>query len=82
MEFDARVAAVAAERERVKRLEAATVSYIRPGDQQAEANFAYKSDPADRQAGRGANGRPNRTGTYRSLASRPYTATKDVARLF
>jgi hypothetical protein len=61
-EFDARVAAVAADRERVRRLEAATVAYVRPGDQQAEPNFGYKSDPADRQTGRGANGRTNRAG--------------------
>jgi hypothetical protein len=30
-EFDARVAALAAERERIRRLEAATVAYVRPG---------------------------------------------------
>ena len=61
-EFDARVAALAAERERVRRMEAATVAYIRPGDQQAEPNFDYKSDPADRPVAR-TNGRPSRAGT-------------------
>jgi DUF1680 family protein len=61
-EFDARVAAVAAERERVRRLEAATVAFVRPGDPQTEGNFGYKSEPADRQAAR-TNGRPSRAGT-------------------
>jgi hypothetical protein len=61
-EFDARVAALAAERERVRRMEAATVAYVRPGDQQAEPNFGYKSDPADRPIAR-AGGRSSRAGT-------------------
>src|SRR5689334_12162841 len=60
-EFEARVAAVAAERERMRRMEAATVAYVRPGDQQTEANFGYKSEPADRQV-TNTNRRPGRGG--------------------
>jgi DUF1680 family protein len=47
-EFDARVARDAAERERLRRLERATVAFVQPGDAAAEQTFNYRSDPADR----------------------------------
>jgi hypothetical protein len=61
-EFDSRAAQVVAERERARRLEAATDGFVQPGDAQAERNFNYQSDPANRQAPR-TNGRSNRSGT-------------------
>ncbi|HEV8410755.1 MAG TPA: glycoside hydrolase family 127 protein [Gemmatimonadaceae bacterium] len=60
-EFDARGAAITAESERVRRLEAATVGSVQPGDAQSESAAHYQSDPADRQAGR-TNGRGSRAG--------------------
>ena len=83
-EFDARVAALAAERERIRRLEAATVAYVRPGDQQTEASFAYKSEPADRTVTR-TNGRPGRGGTgwfSYDLAVNPPSPTAVVVTYF
>jgi hypothetical protein len=83
-EFDARVAALSAERERVRRMEAATVAYVRPGDQQTEPNFGYKSDPADRQVTR-TNGRPSRAGTgwfSYDLAVNPTSPTAIVVTYF
>jgi len=61
-DFDARGTAMAAERERAYRLEAATVAFVQPGEAQPEANYSYKSDPADRQSGR-TGGRGSRAGT-------------------
>jgi DUF1680 family protein len=60
-EFDARVAALAAERERIRKLEAATVAFVQVGDSQPEREFNYQSDPANR-AVRRTNGRANRDG--------------------
>jgi DUF1680 family protein len=60
-EFDARVAALAAERERVRKLEAATVAFVQVGDSQPEREFNYQSEPADRAVQR-TNGRANRSG--------------------
>ncbi len=61
-EFDARGAAIAAESERKRKLEAATVAVVQPGEMQPERDFNYQSDPADRPAQR-TNGRGNRGGT-------------------
>jgi DUF1680 family protein len=61
-DFDARVKARDAEIERRKRIEAATVAFIQPGDAQAEKEFNYQSDQPNRQAPR-TNGRSNRGGT-------------------
>jgi DUF1680 family protein len=47
-QFDARLASDAAGRERMRRLEAATVALIRPGDTQAEQTYAYRSEPSNR----------------------------------
>ncbi|MBP9897795.1 MAG: glycoside hydrolase family 127 protein [Gemmatimonadales bacterium] len=60
-EFDARVGAIAAERERVRRLEAATVSVVHPGVVAEETAAGYVSEPANRPAGT-ADGKPNRAG--------------------
>jgi hypothetical protein len=60
--FDARVAAIAAARERQRQLEAATLGFVRPGNRQDEAAFAYQSSapdrPAQRTDGRSARGGP------------------------
>jgi len=60
-EFDAKAAAIAAERERVKKMEAATLSFVQPGEMQPERDFNYQSQPdrqAQRTAGRGNLGGP------------------------
>ena len=46
--FDAKVASRAADAERQRRLEAATVGSIRPGDAANEQTVNYRSEPADR----------------------------------
>jgi hypothetical protein len=61
-QFDARGAAAAAAREHERRVEAATVGFIQPGDAHAERAANYQSDPADRAAGR-TGGRGSRGGT-------------------
>jgi DUF1680 family protein len=61
-EFDSRAAQVVAERERTRRLEAATMAFVQAGDPQSERNVNYQSDPSNRQAAR-TNGRSSRGGT-------------------
>jgi hypothetical protein len=61
-EFDARAAALAAERERVRRLDAATLANVQPGEMQPERDYNYRSEPNDRRVERTA-GRGNRGGT-------------------
>jgi len=77
-EFDARVAAVAAERERLRRLEAATVALVQVGDPQLEREFNYQSDPADRPAQR-TNGRASRSGNGWFSLDLPVDPTSDMA---
>ena len=60
--FDARGTAMAAERDRARRLEAATVGFVQPGEMQPERDYNYQSEPADRAVGR-TNGRGSRAGT-------------------
>jgi hypothetical protein len=60
-DFDARVAALAAERERVATLEAATVAFVQPGTPESERRYGYRSEPADRPVQRGG-GRTARAG--------------------
>jgi hypothetical protein len=60
-QFDARVAAIEAEKARVRRLEAATIGFVQPGDTSAEKTASYQSDPADRLVVR-ALGRSSRGG--------------------
>lgn len=61
-DFDARVADLAAEAERERRLEAATVSFVRPGNRRDDGAFAYRSEPParpiDRTDGRTGRGGP------------------------
>ncbi len=61
--FDARAAAIAAERERQRRLDAATVGMVQPGDADQERAHNYQSQPAARRpmrvedrSGRGGTG--------------------------
>ena len=61
-DFAARGAAMAAERERIVRMEAATTGFVQPGEMQPERDYNYQSEPADRAATR-TNGRGNRGGT-------------------
>ena len=61
-EFDARAADAAAERERVRRLEEATVAFVEPGSRGSEADYNYQSQPdrnpsrTDGRSGRGGPG--------------------------
>jgi hypothetical protein len=60
-ELDARTASIAAERERTRKLEAATVGSVQIGQQQAEHDANYQSDPANRPPTR-SDGRTGRGG--------------------
>jgi DUF1680 family protein len=60
-QFAERAASIAAERARMRKMEAATVSFVHPGEMQREREFHYQSEPADRGVTR-ANGRANRAG--------------------
>ena len=60
-EFEARAAAVARERERTARMEAATVGAVQPGEAQGERDHNYQSEPQDRAVLRNA-GRTGRGG--------------------
>jgi DUF1680 family protein len=75
--FDARVAAIAAEKERLRRLEAATLGFVEPGDAK-EKELNYQSDPADRQVQR-SNGRSGRGGTGWFSVDMPVDGTADTA---
>jgi len=61
-EFENRAATIAEDRERVRKLEAATVAFVQPGEMQPERDYNYQSDPADRPVQR-TNGRASRGGT-------------------
>jgi DUF1680 family protein len=76
--FDAMAGAVAAERERVRRLEAATVAFVQPGTADAEQEFSYRSDPADRQVQR-SGGRTGRGGTGWFAYALPVEPTSAMA---
>ncbi|MFI5310857.1 MAG: beta-L-arabinofuranosidase domain-containing protein, partial [Gemmatimonadales bacterium] len=77
-EFQGKSAAYTAERERQRRLEAATVSFVQPGDRQAEQEYNYQSDPADRRAER-TNGRGSRGGPGWFSLDMPVEPTTDMA---
>jgi hypothetical protein len=77
-DFDARGTAMAAERERGYRLEAATVAFVQPGEMQPERDYNYRSDPADRQPGR-TGGRGSRGGTGWFSFDLPVEATAPMA---
>jgi hypothetical protein len=77
-EFDGRVAALAAERERIRALEAATVAFVQVGDSQSEREFNYQSEPAERAVQR-ANARANRSGTGWFSFDVPVDPASDMA---
>ncbi|MGQ0647297.1 MAG: beta-L-arabinofuranosidase domain-containing protein [Gemmatimonadaceae bacterium] len=76
--FDTRVAAVDAERERVRRLEAATVAFVQPGTADLEREFSYRSEPADRPVQRG-QGRSGRGGSGWFSYDLPVEPTSPIA---
>jgi hypothetical protein len=59
-EWDKRAAEIAAERERQRKLEAATVAFVQPGEMQPERDFNYQGE--DSSPAR-VMGRPGRRGT-------------------
>jgi uncharacterized protein len=61
-QFDSRAAAIAAERERIRKLDAATIGFVQPGEMQPERDHNYQSEPLERPVLR-AQGRANRAGT-------------------
>ena len=77
-EFDARAAALAAERERIRRVEAATTGFVQPGEMQPERDFNYRSEPNDRRVER-TSGRGNRGGTGWFSFDLPVDPSTDVA---
>lgn len=77
-DFEARAAAIAAEAERRRRMEAATVGFVQPGEMQPERDFDYRSEPADRPVGR-TSGRANRGGTGWFSFDLPVDPAADVA---
>jgi len=77
-EFDARAAAIASERERVRQLEAATIAYVQPGDSPAETKYNYQTDTPNRQVQRGG-GRSSRGGTGWFSYELPLDGASNVA---
>jgi hypothetical protein len=77
-ELSAREAEIAVERERVRRLEAATLGFVRPGDAERDRQFNYQSDPADRPIQRAA-GRASRAGAGWFSFDMPVDGSGDVA---
>lgn len=73
-EFDSRVASIAAERERVRKLDAATVGSVVIGNPQAERDRNYQSEP-DRQVTR-TGGRSGRGGPGSFSYELPVEATQ------
>jgi DUF1680 family protein len=76
--FDARGTALAAERDRARRLEAATVGFVQPGEMQPERDYNYQSEPADRAVGR-TSGRGSRAGTGWFSFDLPVDASASMA---
>jgi hypothetical protein len=75
-QFDAKVAGLNAERERAAAVAAATLGFAQPGDEKAEKDFNYQSQPADRQLSRG-NGRAYRAGPGSFSFDLPVDASGD-----
>jgi hypothetical protein len=75
-EYEQRAAELAAERERQRRLEAATVGYVQPGEMQAErdANMRGEGTSPDR-----VMGRPGRRGTKWFSFDLPVDAARPMA---
>jgi uncharacterized protein len=77
-QYQARGAAIAAERERVRKLEAATVAFVQPGEMQPERDFNYQSEPLERPVIRQA-GRANRAGAGWFSFDLPVEGSGDTA---
>jgi hypothetical protein len=77
-EFDAKGAAIAAEAEHARRLEAATLAFVKLGEMTSEREFNYQSEPAERPV-QGTNGRASRGGTGWFAFDLPVDATTDMA---
>jgi len=77
-ELDARETQIAAEKERVRRIEAATLGFVQPGNTDQERELNYQSDPADRQVQR-AGGRSSRAGTGWFSFDMPVDGSGEVA---
>jgi len=77
-EFEAKAAQMAADRERARRLDAATLGFVQPGEMQPERDFNYQSDPADRAVQR-AGGRPYRAGPGWFSFDLPVDGSGDIA---
>ncbi|HTE43823.1 MAG TPA: beta-L-arabinofuranosidase domain-containing protein [Gemmatimonadaceae bacterium] len=77
-QFTARAEAVKAEQDRVRRLEAATIGVVHPGDTAAESAAGYQSTPAERPVGR-TLGKPNRGGPGSFSFQLPVEPTADIA---
>ena len=77
-ELETRDAQIAAERERVRRIEAATLGVVQPGNADQERELNYRSDPADRQVQR-AGGRSSRAGTGWFSFDMPVDGSAEIA---
>jgi hypothetical protein len=77
-ELEARANEVAAEHERVRRLEAATLGFVQPGEAERERQFNYQSDPTDRAIQRAA-GRASRGGPGWFSFDMPVDGSADIA---
>jgi len=77
-ELSDRETEIAVERERVRRLEAATLGFVQPGDADRDRQFNYQSDPADRAVQQAA-GRASRAGTGWFSFDMPVDGSSNVA---
>ena len=77
-EFDDKSASMTAERERRRKIEAATVSFIQPGDAALEKEFNYQTSDPNRPAPRAA-GRTSRSGGGWFSFDLPVEPTTDMA---
>ncbi|HEX3865802.1 MAG TPA: glycoside hydrolase family 127 protein [Gemmatimonadaceae bacterium] len=77
-DFDNRAAAIAADRERQRRLEAATTGFVQPGEMQPERDYNYQSEPAERRVER-TNGRGNRGGAGWFSFDMPVDPSQEMA---
>ncbi len=77
-ELEARDTQVAAERERIRRLEAATLGFVQPGNTDQERELGYRSDPADRPVQRAA-GRSGRAGAGWFSFDLPVDGSSEIA---
>jgi DUF1680 family protein len=77
-EYDERSNSMTAERERRRKIEAATVSFIQPGDATLEKEFNYQTSDANRPAPRGG-GRTSRSGSGWFSFDLPVEPTVEMA---